>query len=29
MGKLSEAEKSAQENGWISGEDVSDILGVK
>ena len=29
MGKLSEAEKSAQENGWISSEDVSDILGVK
>lgn len=29
MGKLSEAEKSAQENGWISGEDVSGILGVK
>ncbi len=29
MGKLFEAEKSAQENGWISSEDVSDILGVK
>ncbi|MBE6815295.1 MAG: type II toxin-antitoxin system prevent-host-death family antitoxin [Ruminococcaceae bacterium] len=29
MGKLSEAEKSAQENGWILSEDVSDILGVK
>ena len=29
MGKLSEAEKSAQEKGWISSEDVSDILGVK
>ena len=29
MGKLSEAEKSAQENGWVSSEDVSDILGVK
>lgn len=29
MGKLSEAEKSAQENGWISSENVSDILGVK
>lgn len=29
MGKLSEAEKSAQENGWISSEEVSAILGVK
>jgi prevent-host-death family protein len=29
MGKLSESEKSAQEKGWISSEDVSDILGVK
>ena len=26
---LYEAEKSAQENGWISSEDMSDILGVK
>ena len=28
MGKLSEAEKSAKESGWITNEDVKAALGV-
>ena len=28
MGKLSEAEKSAKEDGWLSGGDVKTLLGV-
>ena len=28
MGKLSEAEKSAKENGWLSNDDVKAALGV-
>ena len=28
MGKLAEGEKSAQENGWLSGDDVKAALGV-
>ncbi len=28
MGKLSEAEKSVKENGWLSDDDVKSALGV-
>jgi len=28
MGKLAEGEKSAKENGWLSGDDVKSALGV-
>ena len=28
MGKLTEAEKSAKENGWLSDDDVKSALGV-
>ena len=28
MGKLSEGEKSAKENGWLSNDDVMKALGV-
>ena len=28
MGKLSEAENSAKDNGWLSNDDVKDALGV-
>ena len=28
MGKLTEAEKSANENGWLSDDDVKSALGV-
>lgn len=28
MGKLSEAEKSVKEDGWLSGGDVKTLLGV-
>ncbi len=28
MGKLAEAEKSAEENGWISNDDIRSALGV-
>ena len=28
MGKLTEAEKSAKENGWLSNDDVKATLGV-
>ena len=28
MGKLAEAEKSAEENGWISNDDIKSALGV-
>ena len=28
MGKLTEAEKSAKENGWLSNDDVKAALGV-
>ena len=28
MGKLTEAEKSAKENGWLSDDDVKSALGI-